>query len=81
MTKALLSHPSRQRSNPANRSLLWVRKNLFSSWSNSLLTLLLHMADLVISSATVELGILSGQLGRFNPSRLHQSRSLLGVHS
>lgn len=40
MTKALLSHPSRQRSNPASRSLLWVRKNLFSSWSNSLLTLL-----------------------------------------
>lgn len=40
MTKALLSHPSRQNSNPASRSLLWVRKNLFSSWSNSLLTLL-----------------------------------------
>lgn len=40
MTKALLSHPSRQHSNPASRSLLWVHKNLFSSWSNSLLTLL-----------------------------------------
>ena len=40
MTKALLSHPSRQNSNPASRSLLWMRKNLFSSWSNSLLTLL-----------------------------------------
>ena len=40
MTKALLSHPSRQNSKPASRSLLWVRKNLFSSWSNSLLTLL-----------------------------------------
>lgn len=40
MTKALLSPPSRQNSNPASRSLLWVRKNLFSSWSNSLLTLL-----------------------------------------
>ena len=40
MTKALLSPPSRQSSNPAGRSLLWVRKNLFSSWSNSLLTLL-----------------------------------------
>ena len=78
MTKALLSHPSRQRSNPASRCLLWVRKNLFSSWSNSLLTLL--CVWLIWSPATVELGILSGQLGRFYPGRLYQSRSLLGVH-
>lgn len=40
MTKALLSHPTRQNSNHAGRVILWVRKNLFSSWSNSLLTLL-----------------------------------------
>ena len=40
MTKALLSRPARPSSNQASRILFWVRKNLFSSWSNSLLTLL-----------------------------------------
>lgn len=39
MTKALLSHPMRPANNGAGRIILWVRKNLFSSWSNSLLTL------------------------------------------
>lgn len=39
MTKAILSHPSRPVSTGTGRYLLWTRKNLFSSWSNTLLTL------------------------------------------
>lgn len=39
MTKVLLSHPSRPASHNSSRAMVWVRKNLFSSWSNSLLTI------------------------------------------
>jgi len=39
MTKVLLSHPPRPASHNSNRAMVWVRKNLFSSWSNSLLTI------------------------------------------
>ncbi|HBC81447.1 MAG TPA: amino acid ABC transporter permease, partial [Escherichia sp.] len=39
MTKALLSHPARPARAGTGRYLQWARKNLFSSWSNSLLTL------------------------------------------
>ncbi|MEE6801733.1 amino acid ABC transporter permease, partial [Escherichia coli O8:H10] len=39
MTKALLSHPTRPARAGTGRYLQWARKNLFSSWSNSLLTL------------------------------------------
>ncbi|HBX06050.1 MAG TPA: amino acid ABC transporter permease, partial [Leclercia adecarboxylata] len=40
MTKAVLSHPVRPATTGNGRIIIWVRKNLFSSWSNSLLTLL-----------------------------------------
>lgn len=39
MTKVLLSQPSRPASHNSSRAMVWVRKNLFSSWSNSLLTI------------------------------------------
>lgn len=39
MTKVLLSHPPRPASHNSNRAMVWVRKNLFSNWSNSLLTI------------------------------------------
>lgn len=39
MTKVLLSHPPRPASHNSSRAMVWVRKNLFSSWSNSLLTI------------------------------------------
>lgn len=39
MTKVLLSHPPRLASHNSSRAMVWVRKNLFSSWSNSLLTI------------------------------------------
>ena len=39
MTKAVLSHPARPATTGNGRIILWARKNLFSSWSNSLLTL------------------------------------------
>lgn len=39
MTKVLLSHPPRPASHNTSRAMVWVRKNLFSSWSNSLLTI------------------------------------------
>lgn len=39
MTKAILSHSSRPASSTGGRFILWARKNLFSSWSNSLLTI------------------------------------------
>ena len=40
MTKAILSPSTRQTPAGSNGAIVWVRKNLFSSWSNSLLTLL-----------------------------------------
>ena len=39
MTKALLSHPIPPTPASSWRPLVWMRKNLFSSWLNSLLTL------------------------------------------
>lgn len=39
MTKAILSHSSRPAGSTGGRFILWARKNLFSSWSNSLLTI------------------------------------------
>lgn len=39
MTKVLLSHPPRPASHNSSRAMVWVRKNLFSSWGNSLLTI------------------------------------------
>lgn len=39
MTKAILSHASRPANSTSGRFILWARKNLFSSWSNSLLTI------------------------------------------
>lgn len=39
MTKVLLSHPPRPASHNSSRAMVWVRKNLFSSLSNSLLTI------------------------------------------
>ena len=39
MTKAILSHASRPANSTGGRFILWARKNLFSSWSNSLLTI------------------------------------------
>ncbi|MFA1647111.1 MAG: amino acid ABC transporter permease, partial [Enterobacteriaceae bacterium] len=39
MTKAVLSHAPRSSSIGSWRFIAWARKNLFSSWSNSLLTL------------------------------------------
>ncbi len=39
MTKAILSHSSRPASTTGGRFIIWARKNLFSSWSNSLLTI------------------------------------------
>ena len=39
MTKAILSHSSRPANSTGGRFILWARKNLFSSWSNSLLTI------------------------------------------
>lgn len=39
MTKVLLSHPPRPANHNPSRVIVWARKNLFSSWSNSLLTI------------------------------------------
>jgi general L-amino acid transport system permease protein len=39
MTKAALSHAPRPSCAGSWRFIAWARKNLFSSWSNSLLTL------------------------------------------
>ena len=39
MTKAILSHPARPARKTGARYVTWARKNLFSSWSNSLLTI------------------------------------------
>ncbi|CAH3889619.1 MULTISPECIES: amino acid ABC transporter permease [Enterobacter] len=39
MSKAILSHSSRPASTTDGRFIIWARKNLFSSWSNSLLTI------------------------------------------
>ena len=57
MTKALLSHPIPPTPASSWRPLVWMRKNLFSSWLNSLLTLL------AVNSAAAELSIFAGQLG------------------
>ena len=40
MTKAILSHSSRPANPTGGRFILWARKNLFSSWGNSLLTII-----------------------------------------
>ena len=55
MTKVLLSHPPRPASHNSNRAMVWVRKNLFSSWSNSLLTI-----DVGTDPTVAELGIFAG---------------------
>lgn len=59
MTKALLSHPMRPANNGAGRIILWVRKNLFSSWSNSLLTLFV-CGSCGYSFPLAELGVSTG---------------------
>lgn len=38
MSKAILSRSSRPSLSPGGRYVTWARKNLFSSWGNSLLT-------------------------------------------
>ena len=40
MTKAILSHSTRQKRTTSSGAILWAKKNLFSSWTNTLLTLL-----------------------------------------
>ena len=59
MTKVLLSHPPRPASHNSSRAMVWVRKNLFSSWSNSLLTIGC-MVDVGTDPTVAELGIFAG---------------------
>ena len=67
MSKAILSHSSRPASTTGGRFIIWARKNLFSSWSNSLLTIVCLW--------------LMWELGGFHACRLYESRRMLGVYS
>lgn len=60
MTKVLLSHPPRPASHNSSRAMVWVRKNLFSSWSNSLLTIGCIWLMWETDSTVAELGIFAG---------------------
>lgn len=63
MTKVLLSHPPRPASHNSSRAMVWVRKNLFSSWSNSLADYWLHMVDVGTDPTVAELGIFARLTG------------------
>ena len=78
MTKVLLSHPPRPASHNSSRAMVWVRKNLFSSWSNSLLTigciwLMWELIPPLLNWAFL-------QANWVGSTRLYKSRCLLGLH-
>lgn len=81
MSKAILSHSSRPASTTGGRFIIWARKNLFSSWSNSLLTIVCLWLMWELIPPLLNWAFLQGELGGFHACRLYESGRMLGVYS